>query len=105
MSWGARLLDALDSEGRVKAEHRRRVALELAAYATNDGKGRDVGDPVHEAITEGRTLANMQRRARGSPCLFQDSESLVYLSKELGVDPVWYPAEGRWHPASMPEAF
>jgi len=67
VSWGAHLLDALDSEGKVKPDHRRRVALELAAYATNDGKGRDVGDPVHEAITEGRTLANEQRRRNGSP--------------------------------------
>lgn len=67
MNWGPHFLDALDSEGRVKADHRRRVAVALAAYATNDGRGRDIGDPVHEAITEGRTLANMQRRARGSP--------------------------------------
>ena len=64
MSWGARFLDAIDSEGKVKPEHRRRVALALAAYATNDGRGRDVGDPVHEAITEGRRLANEQRRAK-----------------------------------------
>lgn len=67
VSWGAHLLDALDSEGRVKPDHRRRVALELAAYATNDGQGRDVGDPVHEAITEGRTKGNEERRAAGSP--------------------------------------
>lgn len=67
VSWGAHLLDALDSEGRVKPDHRRRVALELAAYATNDGQGRDVGDPVHEAVTEGRTKGNEERRAKGSP--------------------------------------
>ncbi len=68
MSWGARFLDALDSEGKVKPDHRRRdLALALAAYAVNDGQGRDVGDPVHELVTEGRTLANEQRRARGSP--------------------------------------
>lgn len=67
MSWGARLLDALDSEGRVRSLRRRDLALALAAYAVNDGQGRDVGDPVHELVTEGRTLANMQRRAKGSP--------------------------------------
>lgn len=67
MSWGARFLDALDSEGRVKPDHRRRVALELAAYATNDGRGRGLGDPVHELVTEGRRLANEQRRRHGSP--------------------------------------
>lgn len=67
MSWGARLLDALDSEGRVKADHRRRVAVALAAYATADGRGRGLGDPVHEMITEGRRKANEERRLRGSP--------------------------------------
>ena len=67
MSWGPHFLDALDSEGKVKPEHRRRVALALAAYATADGRGRDVGDPVHEAITEGRRKANEERRAKGSP--------------------------------------
>lgn len=67
MSWGAHFLDALDSEGRVRSLRRRDLALALAAYATADGAGRDIGDPVHEAVTEGRTLANEQRRARGSP--------------------------------------
>lgn len=67
MSWGAHFLDALDSEGHVRPDQRRRVALALAAYATRDGAGRDVGDPVHEAITEGRTKGNEERRRRGSP--------------------------------------
>ena len=67
MSWGARFLDALDSEGRVRSLRRRDLALALAAYAVADGAGRDVGDPVHELVTEGRTLANEQRRAKGSP--------------------------------------
>ncbi len=63
-------------------------------------------EPLEGATVLGQVHQLPQRRmVRGSPCLFQDSESLVYLSKELGVDPVWYPAEGRWHPASTPEAF
>lgn len=66
MSWGAHLLDALDSEGKVKPERCREVALALASYATNDGAGRDVGDPVHDEVTEGRTKANEERRAKGS---------------------------------------
>lgn len=60
-------LDTLDSEGRVRSLRRRDLALALAAYAVNDGQGRDAGDEVHELVTEGRTLANEQRRARGSP--------------------------------------
>lgn len=67
MSWGAHFLDTLDSEGRVRSLRRRDLALALAAYAVNDGQGRDAGDPVHELVTEGRTLANEQRRAKGSP--------------------------------------
>lgn len=63
----AHFLDALDSEGRVRSIKRRDLALALAAYAVNDGQGRDVGDPVHEAITEGRTKGNEERRAAGSP--------------------------------------
>lgn len=67
MTWGAHFLDALDSEGHVKPDRRRDVALVLAAHATQDGRGRDVGDPVHEEVTEGRRKANEERRARGSP--------------------------------------
>jgi hypothetical protein len=67
VSWGARFLDALDSEGHVKPDRRRDVAVALAAYATNDGRGRGLGDPVHELVTEGRRLANEQRRRHGSP--------------------------------------
>jgi len=36
-------------------EELRSVAVKLALYAVNDDKGRDVGDPVHEEVTEGRT--------------------------------------------------
>lgn len=32
----------------------REAAVALARYAVNDSRGRDVGDPVHEWITEGR---------------------------------------------------
>lgn len=60
-------LDTLDSEGRVRSLRRRDLALALAAYAVNDGQGRDIGDPVHELVTEGRTKANEERRAAGSP--------------------------------------
>lgn len=63
-------------------------------------------EPLEGATVLGQVHQLPQRRmVRSSPCLFQDGESLVYLSKELGVDPVWYPAEGGWHFASMPEAF
>jgi hypothetical protein len=67
VTWGVHLLDALDTEGRVKPIRRREVALALAAHATRDGQGRNVGDPVHELITEGRTRGNEERRQRGSP--------------------------------------
>lgn len=63
----AHFLDALDSEGYVKPHRRRDVALALASYATNGGAGRNLGDAVHEEITEGRRKANEERRAKGSP--------------------------------------
>lgn len=63
----AHFLDALDSEGRIKPLRLRDAALALADYATDNGKGRDGGDPVHDMITEGRTAANEARRRAGFP--------------------------------------
>lgn len=65
-SWGAHFLDALDSEGKIKPARRRDVMLALAAYATNDGRGRGLGDPVHELVTEGRRKQSEERKAKGS---------------------------------------
>lgn len=42
-TWGAHFLDALDSEGHIRPGRLRDVALALAAYATNDGRGRNGG--------------------------------------------------------------
>jgi hypothetical protein len=67
MSLGAHFLDALDSDGRVRPHRLRDVAVSLAAYATDNGKGRGIGDAVHELVTEGRTKANIERRSKGSP--------------------------------------
>lgn len=42
------------------------AAVATATYLAGGSKGRSVGDPVHEWVTEGRRKANEQRRARGS---------------------------------------
>lgn len=46
----------------------RQVAVELARYAVNNDykKGRGVGDPVHEEVTEGRRKSWEAARAKGA---------------------------------------
>lgn len=42
------------------------ASLALATYATNGDNGRVEGDPVYEAVTEGRQSGNTARRRAGS---------------------------------------
>lgn len=53
------------TDQRRKLEQVRNRAVDLALHAV-DRKGRDVGDPVHEEVTQGRTKNNEIRRRRGS---------------------------------------
>lgn len=55
---------------------RRDNACALALYAVNGDKGRDVGDPVHEEVTEGRYRQWVDARARKQPWAM----SMVYSS-------------------------
>ncbi len=50
----------------VREEIVREAALVLSDYAVNGGSGALVGDPVHEEVTEGRTLGSIRRRQAGS---------------------------------------
>jgi len=44
------------------------AAIALARYAVNDAEGRDLGDPVHEWVTEGRRARNEARKKKaGEP--------------------------------------
>ena len=43
----------------------RATAVALGYFAVNGTTGRGVGDPVHEWVTEGRRLADEQRRSQG----------------------------------------
>ena len=50
----------------VRSELVHRASLSLAHYATDGDRGRLEGDPVFEAVTEGRQSSNTARRAKGS---------------------------------------
>lgn len=84
MTLAGHFLDTLD---------RRRVAVALATWAATDeqGRPRKLGDPVHEAVTEGRrsqyeaALKAGQEWARKLPGYFSCGDLAHWLLARLGV--------------------
>lgn len=84
MTLAGHFLDTLD---------RRRVAVALARWAAVDDQGRPrgLGDPVHEAVTEGRrmqyekALAAGQEWAKKLPGYFSCGDLAHWLLARLGV--------------------
>lgn len=52
---------------RVSVDILRLAAVALGRFAVNGRAGRDVGDPIHDWVTENRRRENERRRLRGSP--------------------------------------
>jgi hypothetical protein len=103
----------------------RKAWLALAAFASGGDKGRSMGDPVYERVTEGRQTASVERIRRGSKevpysacgdephwcldCLGVRDEALVNRTGDEGVSPwamgqnlsrlVWGAGRRWWHPA------
>lgn len=54
------------TDQRRKLEQIRNRAVDLALHAVDRRNGRDVGDPVHDEVTQDRTKNNEIRRRKGS---------------------------------------